>query len=311
MGCCSSNYRLSAQDHLKGMDLSSRTFIITGATTGLGLETAKALAAAKARVVILGRDQKKIEQVALNIAGITKDWVIPMVCDLASQDSVRSFAENFRKLNLPIHGLILNAGVMATGYRLTKEGIDIQFGTNHVGHFLLTMLLVDILISSAPSRVISVSSGAHQSFGGPRIEFANLPKVDEKDYRKFIAYQQSKLANILFAAEFSERYKDKGVTAYSLHPGVIATELGEEIGGFGLFTCCCSPCLKSVSQGAATQVYCAVAKNIEEYSGHYFQDSQVTEPHPSAKNVDDRKKLWAWTEQITGLKNQEQKEQKE
>jgi len=312
MGCCTSNYRLTAYDHLKGKDLSTKTFIVTGATAGIGLETARALASAKARVIILGRDQIKLDKVAHELAGGTKDWVIPMLCDNSSLSSVRDFAIHFRKLNLPIHGLILNAGISMTNYRLTKEGIDIQFGTNHVAHFLMTMLLLDILQASAPSRVVVVSSESHR---GSHLDFSRLPRVREENYDRVEAYRQSKLANILFATEFNNRYASKGVTAYSLHPGIIGTMIGSEVPGHciyhGCVGCLTACCLKNPSQGAATQVYCAVATHIEEDGGKYFKDSHTFELGPEAKNVDDMKKLWEWTEEITGLnKKSEEREEK-
>jgi NAD(P)-dependent dehydrogenase (short-subunit alcohol dehydrogenase family) len=198
-------------------DLAGQTIIVTGASSGIGVETARALAAGGARVILAVRDKGKGERVAASLPGATEVRLL----DLASLDSVRAFAAGW---DGPVDILVNNAGVMATPLRRTADGFELQFGTNHLGHFALTLLL----LPSITTRVVTVSSSAHQ-FGS--IDFADL-NWERKKYRRWQAYGQSKLANLLFTAELQRRLTEAGspVLALAAHPGYAATNLQSQTG---------------------------------------------------------------------------------
>src|SRR5262249_25534862 len=195
--------------------------------------------------------------------------------------SVRAFPQWSSDTDDRLHLLINNAGVMYTPFERTAEGFEMQFGTNHVGHFLLTNLLVPLLLSDPPSRVVNLSSGGHM---GSDIVWDDV-NFERRDYDKFAAYGQSKTANILFSVELDRRLGDRGVHAYAVHPGMIATELGRSMtkddfqalmdraksspsGGM--------PAYKSVEQGAATSVWAATAAELVDRGGTYLADAEVT-----------------------------------
>jgi len=224
-------YRTSAEDITRhfGSDLSGKNVIVTGANTGLGKETTRVLAKANATVYMACRDKAKCEAALEEIKQVIgKDNLVATELDLASLDSIRKFAQDFNSKNIPLNILINNAAVMATPKGQTKDGFDMQMGTNHFGHFLLTNLLLPSLRRGAPSRVVSVSSRSHME---GNLDFGDLNS--EKSYQKWTAYGNSKLANILFAKEFNKRYAGEGITSYSLHPGVIPTELSRYMGIMG------------------------------------------------------------------------------
>ena len=205
------------------VDLSGRTAIVTGASTGIGLETAANLAAAGARGIAGVRNVEKgdatVASLTDRVAGATVEFG---VIDLTSFASVRSFAEGFVARDEPLNLLINNAGVMNTPFEHTVEGYELQFGTNHLGHFLLTNVLLPALIAGAPARVVNLSSGGHRSSD----ILWDDPNFERHPYDKMIAYGQSKTANVLFSVELDRRLADRGVHANAVHPGRINTELG-------------------------------------------------------------------------------------
>ena len=199
------------------------------------------------------------------------------------------------KLNI----LVLNAGVMACPRSLTQDGFETQIGVNHLGHFLLTNLLLDLVKASAPSRIVVVSSSGHKFHDIDKEDFMN-----EKSYGKIKAYSQSKLANVLFARELSKRLIGTQVTVNSLHPGVVKTELGRYI----------HPAIRTVMQafkffhktpveGASTQIRLAVDPELENVTGKYFAECEETTPSPAAQNDETAKWLWETSEELTKLKN--------
>jgi len=197
--------------------------------------------------------------------------------------------------------LVNSAGVMLVPERtLTEDGVEMHLATNHIGHFLLFQLLTPVLLASTPSRVVVVSSDAH-TFAQRRIDYSRLPSVPEAQYSGFGAYQQSKVANILFALEIHRRYSSQGLTAYSLNPGGIKTGLQDEATQWWLHAIMWvfAWAMKSIPQGAATSVYCAVAPGLEAVSGEYFNNSHVTEGVKNMKLPEDETtKLWEWTEKF-------------
>eukprot|EP00058_Branchiostoma_floridae_P027906 XP_002613397.1 hypothetical protein BRAFLDRAFT_118764 [Branchiostoma floridae] len=270
-------------------------------------EVAKRLWEVSEEMVGLKKDLTKAEAAAAEIRQDTGNGnVVTEKMDLASLKSVREFAlkVNARESRLDI--LINNAGIMACPQWKTEDGFEMQFGTNHLGHFLLTNLLLDKLKKSAPSRVVNVSSGAHEQ-GAINFDDINL----ERTYTPWGAYGQSKLANVLFTKELDRKLKDSGVTTYSLHPGVINTELSRNMdAAFGWGFTLLSPVLsaavrlfgKSVQQGAQTTIHCAVTEGLEGFSGQYFADCAPKVPSKKAQDDETARRLWEISEQMVGLK---------
>lgn len=297
----------TTDDVIEGVDLSGKLAIVTGSSTGIGAETARALAAAGARVVLAARNRERTEEVAASIRESVPGAEVEVgVLDLTSLDSVRAFASWYLAEHAELHLLVNNAGVMYTPFGHTTEGFELQFGTNHLGHFLLTCLLAPALLAGAPSRVVNLSSGGHV---GSDIVWDD-PNFERRDYDKFAAYGQSKTANILFSVELDRRLGGRGVHAYAVHPGMIATELGRYMtredmealmerakrgpsGGM--------PKRKSIEQGAATTVWASVAPELEAQGGTYLADCQITEEHaPWARDPDSATRLWTLSESLVG-----------
>lgn len=267
--------------------------------TGIGKETARVLALRGAKVIIACRDQTRGQNAAVEIAqtaNVAADMVEVMPLDLSSFESIRAFAAAYLAKDLPIHLLILNAGVMAVDWALTHEGFEMTFGTNHLGHFLLTSLLIEKVKSSAPARIVVVSSTAH-NMGDAGV--LNVVR-EEKDYAPWKAYGQSKLANALFALELNRRLQGTNVSANSVHPGVIQTELTRGTTMGTIFYKLGAVFLKSIPQGSATTCFVATHPSITpETSGVYFADSAVAKSSDYAKDANLAAQLWTLSEQLT------------
>eukprot|EP00058_Branchiostoma_floridae_P014549 XP_002600037.1 hypothetical protein BRAFLDRAFT_221193 [Branchiostoma floridae] len=286
--------------------LDGKTVIVTGSNTGIGKVTAKDLARRGARVIMACRDMTKAEAAASEIRNETgNENVVVEKLDLASLASVREFATKINQQEGQLDILINNAGSMYCPPWKTADGFEMQFGTNHLGHFLLTNLLLDKIKASAPSRIVVVSSIAHES---GRMYFDDLNLTN--NYGPNRAYCQSKLANVLFANELARRLEGTDVIVSSLHPGVIETELQRNMAeGCGcVYTCCkcCFWCMvrsfgKNQWEGAQTTIYCAVDENIEK-SGLYYSDCRPKRAARQARDEAAAKRLWDLSEEMVGLK---------
>lgn len=309
--------------------LDGKVAIVTGANTGIGLETAKELARKGARVYALARSESKGEAAVQEInAAISHDSgsqkVVFMKLDLASLKSIKAFEEAWVASSSKVDILVLNAGIMKSpgesfvgqqftyGYETTTEGFEMHIGVNHIGHFYLTTLMKPFMKKG--SRVISVSSSAEANappVGGIRFDRWKTQKMPD-DYEDGEMYGQSKLANIMFARELAERWKDDGVEAYSCHPGVIATDLGRymlvevqrQIETQGVVAAILNALMSklflnaqfSPADGALTQLHLAVAPGVEN-GGYYIPIGQLAAPmHPQGQNVTLQKQLWEKTE---------------
>ncbi|BBG98308.1 NAD(P)-binding Rossmann-fold superfamily protein [Prunus dulcis] len=315
----------TAEEVTQGIDAS-------GASSGIGTETTRVLALRGAHVIMGVRNMaagKDVKEAIVKEIPTAKIDAIEL--DLSSLSSVRKFASEFNSSGRPLNILINNAGIMATPFMLSKDNIELQFATNHVGHFLLTNLLLDTMKktarkSSKEGRIVNVSSEAHRY---PYREGIRFDKInDPSGYSSFAAYGQSKLANILHANELAKRLKEDGadITANSLHPGAIVTnlfrhnstisgkpftsarKLHEEKGNFdeeapifillvfwfdaGLVNLLGRAVLKSVQQGAATTCYVALHPQVKGVTGEYFSDSNLAKPRPQGQDLDLAKKLW-------------------
>ena len=258
-------------------DLDGRTFLVTGASSGIGRATTEALAARGATVILAGRSAATARPVIDQIARETgNDKLRFLTLDLGDLDSVRACAAAFLETGEPLHGLINNAGL--AGQRgITASGFELAFGTNHVGPFLLTSLLLDRLRESAPARIVNVASEAH--FRARGIDFEQV-RTPTRTRTGLAEYGVSKLANVLHAQELARRLADTGVTTYSLHPGVVASDVWRSI------PWPIRPLIKlrmrSPAEGALTSVYCATSVEVADQTGRYYQDCQEKMPGKAA-----------------------------
>ncbi|XP_023129563.2 retinol dehydrogenase 12-like [Amphiprion ocellaris] len=269
--------------------LNGKTVLITGANTGIGKETAKDLAKRGAKIIIACRDMEKAQEALTEIIETSgNDNVKCMKLDLSDSKSIREFAEAINRDEPKLNILINNAGVMVCPYGKTADGFETQIGVNHFGHFLLTHMLLDLIKRSAPARIITVSSMAH-SWGSINLEDIN----SEKSYDKRKAYSQSKLANILFSRSLAKRLEGTDVTTYSLHPGVVQTDLWRHLTGPQQFIMkIAKPFTKNSVQGAQTTIYCAVEPSLVNETGQYYSDCTRTSCSSAGKDDDVAQKLW-------------------
>ena len=277
-------------------NMQGKVCIVTGANSGIGRITALELARQGAEVVMVCRDRARGEAAMAEIKQATgNDRLELMLCDLSSQADIHRFADEFKATHPRLDVLVNNAGVYMRKRATTVDGLETTFAVNHLGYFLLTNLLLDLLKRSAPSRIVNVASGAHAS---GHINFDNLQ--GEQQYSGVRAYCHSKLANILFTRELARRLKGTGVTVNSLHPGAVAT---------GIFRALPKPLealiklvTMSPEKGAQTSVYLASSPAVETITGKYFV--RCAEASPSAEAQDDEvaQRLWAESARLTGLK---------
>jgi retinol dehydrogenase-12 len=274
-------------------DLSGRTFLVTGGNTGIGLATACALAKRGGRIHLACRSEQKGQAaVAAVAAEAGSDQVRFLQLDLADLASVRASAQAFLTLGEPLHVLINNAGV-AGSRALTKDGFELMFGVNHLGHFAFTTALLDCLTSSK-ARIVNVASDAHYAAKGVNFDQLRRPA---RGITGMSEYAVSKLCNVLFTQELARRLAGTGVTSYSLHPGVVASDIWRRVPWpvRPLMTLR----MLTVDQGARTSLYCATSPQLAEVSGQYYDNCAEREPSPVATSELARQ-LWehseAWTE---------------
>ena len=271
--------------------LSGRAALITGANTGIGLVTARELAARGAYVFIACRSVEKA-QVAVDEIRKTTDnaHVEILALDLGDFASVRQCAQTFLARDLPLHLLINNAG-LAGAKGLTKSGFELAFGTNHLGPFLFTQLLLDRLKQSAPARIVTVASRAHTRLSGIDFNAVQKPTIGKAGLPE---YGVSKLANVLFSAELGRRLGGTGVTTYSLHPGVVASDVWRELPQ--PFRALAKLFMISVEEGAATTLYCSTSPDVAVQTGLYYDKCSVKEPSKVGQDLALAAELWTRSE---------------
>ncbi len=284
-------------------DMKGKTVVVTGGNSGIGFETAAALAAMGARVLVTARNADKGRAAVSAIAQRTgpEAQVQLVVFDLADLASVRQGAAEILEQAPRLDVLVNNAGLVLTERAETVDGYEATFATNHLGPFLLTNLLSDRIIASAPARIVNVASTAHNA-ARQGMPFDDLQS--EKRYRGMRVYGQSKLANILFTLELARRLEGRGVTANSLHPGTVRTGYGGDgdargLLGFGIKLA--SPFFLSPAKGALTSVYLASSPDVEGVSGRYFVKCKPKQPKRWAQDPEAARRLWQASEELVGL----------
>lgn len=271
-------------------DVRDKTVLITGATSGIGLEASVALARLGARMVLVGRDPARTEAAVADVKsrGGGKD-VSHLLCDFSSQVAIRKLAETVHARLDRLDVLINNAGAVNKSRRLTTDGIETTFAVNHLGYFLLTNLLLDLLIRSAPARIVTVASIGHRK---GTLDFDDLGF--ERGYTTMRAYTRSKLANVLFANELARRLAGTGVTSSSLHPGSVATNIwsGAPLWAKPIIRLLMRPSFISPEEGSRTIVQLAADPGLEGVTGKYFENLKPVAPAPLAQDEALAKRLW-------------------
>jgi len=278
--------------------IEGKTVLLTGATSGIGLQASVALARMGARVVMVGRDPAKTEAAAAVAAKSGARPPETLLCDFASQAEIRSLAGEVLRRFPRVDVLVNNAGGVHKSRRLTADGIEATFAVNHLGYFLLTCLLLERLIASAPARVVSVASIGHRR---GTLDFDDLGFA--RGYSIMKAYRRSKLANVLFAAELARRVVGKGVTSNSLHPGAVATNIwsGAPAWAKPIVYFLWRPGFISARQGGSYIVELVASPELEGVSGRYFEEGQLVEPALLARDEALARRLWDESKRLVGL----------
>lgn len=287
-------------------DLRSVTAVITGATSGIGAETARVLAKRGARLVLPARSLKAAEDTKARIVSeFPESEIIVMALDLSSLNSVRSFVVQFESLNLPLNLLINNAGKFTHEHAISDDGVEMTFATNYLGHFLLTKLLLKNMIETAKStgvqgRIVNVSSSIHGWFSGDLIRYLEQITTDKSGYDATRAYALSKLANVLHTKELAQILKETeaNITVNSVHPGIVRTRLTREREGLvtDLVFLLASKLLKTIPQAAATTCYVATHPRVANVTGKYFADCNEASTSKLGSSRNEAARLWSASE---------------
>lgn len=272
--------------------MQKKTILITGPTSGIGRITALELAKRNYNLILLARNSKKAEELQKEIGSKAETSFVE--CDLADLASVAKAIEQVKKNHRSIDVLLNNAGLMMDHEEYTKEGVEMTFATNHLGHFLLTNGLVELLAASEKSRIVHVSSEAHR-IGKFRLD--QLVRPD--NFSSWVTYGNSKLANILFSNELAERLKSLDITSNALHPGGVATNFASETSGLAkLMMFLARPFFKSPEEGARTSIYLASSPELEGVTHKYFSDLKIKEANKDAQSKFLATKLWQMSEEL-------------
>jgi NAD(P)-dependent dehydrogenase (short-subunit alcohol dehydrogenase family) len=275
--------------------MQSKTVLVTGANQGIGKATAIALAARGAHVVIVARNAEKGRAALAEVEAAGKAGAELIVGDLSSQEQVRRVAADFKSRHDHLDVLVNNAGVFVPERQTTVDGLEETFALNHLGYFLLTRELLDVLQATPGARIVNVSSEAHR---GARMLWDDLQFAHTR-YRGLKAYGQSKLANVLFTYELARRLEGTGVTANCLHPGVIASGFGHTYGSaLSVILKIARPFLLSAEEGARTTVYLASSPEVAGVTGKYFAKCKAVPSSAVSYEVQSQHKLWAISEQM-------------
>lgn len=276
--------------------LQNKTAIVTGANSGMGMATVRALSDMGAKVIMLCRSEKRGTEALEKLSSEKYRDLELILCDLGNYDSIRAFANIVRRGYDHIDILVNNAGFISLDRQETGEGLERQFGINHIGHFLLTMSLLDLM--GEGGRIVNVASGAHKT-GKIHFDDINLTK----GFNVIKAYSQSKLANVLFTRELARRVKNRGITVNCCHPGAVATNIGiDRDTGFGkTVTRLLKPFFQTPEQGARTAIFLASDDSVSDVTGEYFYKCRIAKSSKRSKDMELAKKLFEFSEELTGL----------
>jgi len=313
--------KLWIDDHTRNKDLSDKTYIVTGANSGVGLETSRQLIKQGAHVVMACRRVEAGEEVAKAFNGMNGTYDV-MRLDLADLSSVRAFTKTFLQKYDQLHGLDCNAGMVSMGRDVTrtKDGFEMSVGVSYFGHFLLTELLLEVLKKSAPSRIVILSSCVHAGKPDSR-PYVHLDDINynSRPFNGLNAYSEAKVANALYALELSDRLKGTGVTAFAVHPGWARSNFGKENVFMKVISPIMAPFIRTMTdsneESAQTSLHCLVSDQAIKHSGGYFSQSSVlyrdkeckeggwpmVSPNPHAKDMQQAKKLVAMTYDMVGI----------
>ena len=273
--------------------LLGKTAIVTGANSGMGMATARALLNEGATVVMLCRSEKRGKEAYKKLLSDGNSRTYLILADLGDYESIRQFVQQFKSMFQRLDILVNNAGFISLDRQETQEGLERQFGINHIGHFLLTTSLLDVMGNG--SRIVNVASGAHKT-GKIHFDDINL----HKGFNVIKAYSQSKLANVLFTRELARRVADRGITVNCCHPGAVATNIGiDRETGFGkTVTGLLKPFFQTPEEGARTAIFLATDESVKDITGEYFYKCKIAKSSKRSKDMELAKKLFVFSEEL-------------
>ena len=279
-------------------EIKNKNVLITGATSGIGEATAIDLAKKGANIFFIARNNLKAQNLSDKIESISGKRSKFFIADLASLKNIKDSALEFISLDIPLHVLLNNAGLINNNRKETVDGFEEVFSINHLAYFYLTHLLLDKLKEGTPSRIINVSSGAHAFVKGFNFDDVN----SLKEYKPFKVYGYSKLANILFTKKLSQVLENENITVNCLHPGVVGTGFGQNNGIFSkiLFNLS-KPFMRSSEKGAETSIYLCSSPDVSDVSGQYFYNCKIAKTTSWANNQEDADRLWDLSKELTGI----------
>ena len=279
-------------------EIKNKNFLITGATSGIGEATAIDLAKKGANIFFIARNNLKAQNLSDKIEFISGKRPKFFIADLASLKNIKESALEFISLDIPLHVLLNNAGLINNNRKETVDGFEEVFSINHLAYFYLTHLLLEKLKEGTPSRIINVSSGAHAFVKGFNFDDVN----SLKEYKPFKVYGYSKLANILFTKKLSQVLENENIIVNCLHPGVVGTGFGQNNGIFSkiLFNLS-KPFMRSSEKGAETSIYLCSSPDVSDVSGQYFYNCKIAKTTTWANNQEDADRLWNLSKELTGI----------
>ena len=279
-------------------EIKNKNVLITGATSGIGEATAIDLAKKGANIFFIARNNLKAQNLSDKIEFISGKRPKFFIADLASLKNIKESALEFISLDIPLHVLLNNAGLINNNRKETVDGLEEVFSINHLAYFYLTYLLLDKLKEGTPSRIINVSSGAHAFVKGFNFDDVN----SLKEYKPFKVYGYSKLANILFTKKLSQVLENENIIVNCLHPGVVGTGFGQNNGVFSkiLFNLS-KPFMRSSEKGAETSIYLCSSPDVSDVSGQYFYNCKIAKTTSWANNQEDADRLWDLSKELTGI----------
>ena len=279
-------------------DIKEKNVLITGATSGIGKAAALKLSSLGAKIYFIARNEKKAEDLAKEIENLSGMMPYSIIADLSSQKEIKRAANEFKSLNIPLHILLNNAGLINMERKETVDGFEEVFALNHLAYYSLTQLLLDNIKNGSPSRIVNVSSGAHAFVKG--FNFDDVQSLSS--YKPFQVYGYSKLANILFTKKLASLLKDENVSVNCLHPGVVGTAFGQNNGSLQkVLFFIAKPFIRSPEKGAESSVYLCSSPEVSNTTGEYFYNCKIEKTTKWARSEEDADRLWLLSRELTGI----------